>query len=130
VCSYQDWFYREKKIAYEEILNDVEGNEVKEKRYETVIDKDEPRIRLIPVENVRFHPSAEWTDPINTSPFLQILWPMYVKDIKERMKLGSASKTGETKWKPIADAEIQAVKTKTSTISRPPNRYRLTTLYG
>jgi len=111
VCSYQDWFYREKKIAYEEILNDVEGNEVKEKRYETVIDKDEPRIRLIPVENVRFHPSAEWTDPINTSPFLQILWPMYVKDIKERMKLGSASKTGETKWKPIADAEIQAVKT-------------------
>ena len=32
--------------------------------------KDTPRIDLIPAENIRIDPGANWTDPINTSPYV------------------------------------------------------------
>lgn len=59
---------------------------------------DRPKIDLLPVENIRFDPAASWVDPINTSPYVIRLIPMYVKDVKSRMKSG--------RWKALADAEI------------------------
>jgi hypothetical protein len=29
---------------------------------------DKPSISLVPIENLRFDPSASWIDPVNTSP--------------------------------------------------------------
>ncbi len=49
---------------------------------------DKPTIDLIPIENLRIDPSASWIDPVNTSPYLIHLIPMYVMDIKSRMKSG------------------------------------------
>ena len=51
--------------------------------------KDHPRIRLVPLENIRIDPSASWDDPINSSPYLIELIPMYVMDIKARMRDGN-----------------------------------------
>ena len=62
------------------------------------INRDRPNVTLIPRENFRYDPSADWTDPINTSPYLIWLRPMYVKDVKQRIKEG--------KWAPMADAQI------------------------
>jgi hypothetical protein len=61
---------------------------------------DHPVIELIPIENVRFDPAAKWTDPIGTSPYLIIINPLYVKDVKARMKAG--------KWKEYSDSEISS----------------------
>lgn len=60
---------------------------------------DEPRCTLIPLENIRFDPAADWTDPINTSPYLIWLIPMYVKDVKAKMAAG--------KWKTLSDAALK-----------------------
>lgn len=46
---------------------------------------DRPDIKLLPVENYRFDPAADWRDVVDSSPYFIILWPMYVKDVKARM---------------------------------------------
>jgi hypothetical protein len=61
VCSYQDW-----KINHAKGL-------------------DRPDVTLLPPENYRFHPAADWRDVVNTSPYFVILWPMYVKDVRAKM---------------------------------------------
>lgn len=81
VCSYQHWVYDAKKKI------------------------DKPVIDLLPVENLRIDPGANWADPINTSPYVIRLMPMYVKDVKARMtKLDP--KTQAPKWKTMTDAQI------------------------
>lgn len=66
---------------------------------------DRPCIRLVPVENIRFDPGASWTDPMGTSPYIIEMIPMYVKDVKQRMK-AMDSKTGEAKWKTLDESTI------------------------
>ncbi|MER2511289.1 MAG: hypothetical protein ABTQ25_02515, partial [Nitrosomonas ureae] len=61
--------------------------------------KDTPIIELIPRENFRFDPAADWTDPVGTSPYLIRLIPMRVRDVKLRMKQG--------RWLRIDDATIK-----------------------
>ena len=59
--------------------------------------EDRPDVDLIPVENLRIDPSAKWYDPVNTSPYIIHMIPMYVMDIRERMKKD---------WKPFSDSVI------------------------
>lgn len=105
VVSYQDWEYQTREVNY--IVEDEDGNEVDRLKTEEVI-KDKPRIRLIPIENVRISPNADWIDPINTSPGLIILWPMYVRDVKARMSKDFSSKTPEKRWQELNDNELLA----------------------
>jgi len=74
-------------------------------KYDAKKEIDQPCIDLIPIENFRFDPASDWTDPINSSPYLVWLIPMYFKDVKARMKTVDA-KTGAPKWKPLKDGEI------------------------
>lgn len=53
---------------------------------------DTPDVMLIPPENVRIDPASDWLDPVNTSPYVIIEIPMYVYQIKARMKSDKASK--------------------------------------
>jgi hypothetical protein len=53
---------------------------------ETETIEDKPVIDLIPVENIRIDPAAHWMDPINSSPYVIHLIPMYVCDVKEKME--------------------------------------------
>lgn len=71
VCSYQYWNY--------------DGT------------KDEPVIELVPIENIRIDPAADWIDPINSSPYVIQLIPMYVGDIKKKAQTIDP-KTGEPEW--------------------------------
>lgn len=59
---------------------------------------DRPAIDLIPVENFRFDPAADWRDPIGTSPYLIQVLPMYVKDVRKRGLEG--------KWRVLTDGEL------------------------
>jgi hypothetical protein len=63
-----------------------------------LVDKDRPEIRPLPIENVKFDPAADWRDPVESSPYLIIEWPMYVIDVKAKMKSGE--------WRTYDDAKI------------------------
>lgn len=47
--------------------------------------KDRPRVDLVPIENLRFDPASDWTDPVRSSPYLIQLIPMRVQEVKARM---------------------------------------------
>jgi hypothetical protein len=77
ICiSYQYWDYARRKI-------------------------DEPCVDLCPIENFRFSPGADWRNVVKTSPYLIQLIPMYVKDVKARMK--ARDPTALPKWKTVPD---------------------------
>lgn len=85
---------------------------------------DKPCIDLIPIENLRVDPAADWSDPIGTSPYIIHLMPMYVVDVKERMTRKD-DKTGRPIWKPVPDSVIRnAVQTMSDStaIVREKNR--------
>jgi hypothetical protein len=93
VCSYQYWeFNAAKKI-------------------------DRPCVKLRPIENIRFDPSADWTDPVNTSPYFIDMIPMYVKDVKARSKMIDP-KTGQPRWAPMTDGQLLAASSQYSEIVR------------
>ncbi len=75
-------------------------------RYNPKKNIDEPCVELLPVENFRFDPGADWTDPVNSSPYNIRLIPMYVKDVKARM----TGVTGKPKWHEATDAVILSAK--------------------
>jgi len=76
---------------------------------------DRPRVVLRPVENVRIDPGADWTDPVNSSPYIIDLVPMYVGNIKKMM----SDKTPEDKrWIELSEGEIQSAVKKSADTTR------------
>jgi len=84
--------------AYQDAM--VQGTVISHQgwEYDEVKGVDKPTVTLIPMENFRFDPAADWTDPVNTSPYNIWLIPMYVKDVKQRMRQG--------KWNMLSDAQM------------------------
>ena len=74
---------------------------------------DRPWVDLRPVENFRFSPGADWRDPVNTSPYLIDLLPMYIKDIEARTKVADG-KSGEAKWLPVTAEQMKTAAQKYS----------------
>jgi len=104
VASYQSWKYRQIEVE-EEIPSENLGESFKEKTFKVI--EDRPDIELIPVENIRIHPAANWVDPVNSSPYLLRLIPMYVIDVKNKMvKEEDSSKLDNTRWVALTDEEI------------------------
>jgi hypothetical protein len=62
--------------------------------------RDQPVVDLIPVENIRIDPGANWMDPINSSPYVIHMIPMYVMDVMEKMESGE--------WRTYGPGEIRA----------------------
>ena len=117
VCACIDWEYEEEKTR--EFSNDTEdettegddvdapqaGAETAPEAARKIV-TDRPTVELIPIENIRIDPAASWIDPVNTSPYIIHLMPMYVGDIKDRM-MQTDPKTGRPKWKPLSDNTIR-----------------------
>ena len=117
VCSYQYWKYKSnpKDPEYQPIMGengipqiDETGTPVMQmvKGSDKEVIQDEPCIDLIPVENIRFDPGADWTNPAKSSPYLIRMIPMYVCDLKSQMDNGD-DKTGK-KWKKLTDGQIRS----------------------
>lgn len=87
--SHQFWDYEERLIPevmldeFGEPMVDEEGNMLPSFRPELL--RDQPNIEMRPIENVRFSPAANWLDPLNDSPYVIDMIPMYVGDVKQRM---------------------------------------------
>jgi hypothetical protein len=71
---------------------------------------DKPVVDLFPVENLRIDPGANWIDPINSSPYIIHLIPMYVLDVKSKMASGA--------WRKMEDAVISSAGDSTSDSTR------------
>ena len=109
VVSYQHWEYKEKIIKKPTGMQIVGENGEYEDHFEeeVVVLSDKPVIELRPVENIRIDRASDWTDPINTSPFLIDMIPMYVIDIKEKME-NEDPKTGQPEWRKLTDDQIMS----------------------
>lgn len=66
--------------------------------------KDDLKIDLICPENFRFAPAADWRNPVESSPYLIELIPMFVTDVQERM----VSNGKEQPWFSYTENEIVA----------------------
>lgn len=114
VASYQHWKYKEKPTSsYEPVLDDLgqplvdeSGAEYFQEVAGTEVVEDKPCIELIPIENIRFDPGADWTDIVGTSPYVIRMVPMYVDSVRQMMKEADP-KTGAPKWKNYSDNEIR-----------------------
>jgi hypothetical protein len=132
VCSKQYWKFRqEPAVRYRPSMSagqyemDPESGEpvILEEEYMATVE-DKPWVELKQLENIRIHPAADWTDPVQTSPYLIDMVPMYVGEVKERM-LRLNTKTGQPVWFTLTDAQIQECVSSqydTTRMQRDPNR--------
>lgn len=97
VCITHQYWNLEREIGYVPEL-DEEGMPVYDEdgqmlgREETTYVKDEPVIDLIPPENIRFSPAADWREPLKSSPYIIHLIPMFKADVRVKMA------SGEWRW--------------------------------
>jgi hypothetical protein len=113
VCSYQYWHYKEKVSVVQEPLTDETGAQLEGpdgplfQQFEDVkVEKDEPCIQILPPEQFRFDPGADWLNVVETSPYFIRLVPKYVFEVKEMMER-TDRKTGQPQWKKFTDSEIR-----------------------
>lgn len=96
VCSKQWWEYRTKDVASREpvmiqgmhAIDEATGQPAYRDTTKKQTVRDRPQVTLYPIENVRFDPAADWTDVANSSPYLILMEPMRVADVKEQIKRG------------------------------------------
>lgn len=62
--------------------------------------EDRPVIDLIASENFMFDPGADWRDPVATSPYVIELIPMYLADVRQRIKKGD--------WNDVAESALRS----------------------
>jgi hypothetical protein len=93
VCvSHQYWEFEEQEESYINVdaqnkpVIDEEGNPVISKQKTSI--KDKPIIELISPENIRIDPASDWSDPIESSPYIIHLIPMYIQDVRQKMEDG------------------------------------------
>ena len=104
VASHQSWEYKE--------VEEVIGHEYDEftgrtyELYKTVVTLDKPKVRLVPAENIRMSPAADWLDPANSTPYLIELLPMYLGEVLDKIRSGKDSKSGEPSWRDIGEAML------------------------
>lgn len=70
--------------------------------------KDQPAIDLIPIENLRVDPAANWLDPVHSSPYVVYLIPMTVEQVLERMERDANPRTGAPAWKSLDETAIRS----------------------
>lgn len=92
VVSRQSWEYK-----YEDVVVQIDPEQGVE-FYKTVVQEDKPQIKLIPAENIRISPAADWIDPANSSPYFIELIPMYLGDVLDKIAKGESTKSGEPAW--------------------------------
>lgn len=100
VCAATDWDYKEATKYYDVLMSD--GSKRRQAVKQPVFDR--PNWRLIPIENMRFSPAANWMDIVNSSPYLIELRPTYICDIRDYMK----NKRARLKYRDLSDAQLMA----------------------
>jgi hypothetical protein len=116
VASKQYWEYEtveyKTKVTY--------SDDSVEEKSETVIVRDKPCVDIIPPENIRIDRAADWRDPINSSPFVIVMHPMYMYEVLEKMERPDEI-TGE-KWLDVGRESLAKASTREAWDSTRQNR--------
>lgn len=123
VCAYLHWRYEARTVSQpveyvDELgqpLLDETGQPIIGYQPEVEVSRDEPAIELLPPENYRFDPGANWLDVVGSSPYFIRMVPVYVGDVKARMRQADP-KTGQPAWRELSDGEIRQAKAEYDTI--------------
>ncbi len=115
VCSFNHWLKKTSRYKVKVPVFDENGQQLVDKKGDPQFEEEEraeilenrPDVDLFPFDHLRFHPAAKWVDPMNTSPFVIRMMPMYVCDIKARMKDTVPEKD---RWAQLTDEEIKKAK--------------------
>ena len=75
---------------------DYEGNE--KRRTQVTSIRDKPVIEVISPENLRIDPASDWADPLESTPYIIHLIPMYLQDVRGKMDSGE--------WNELSDGEL------------------------
>lgn len=106
VISKQMWNYQEvEEISEESFIRDgIDLGTVR--TVQKKVYKDHPDIILVPIENIRLSPAADWRDPINSSPYLIDREPFFVHEVLERA--GTGAQRGHTAWRNVTLDQIRS----------------------
>lgn len=107
VISCQEWQYQEAQIVDDE-YDDNTGSPTGNSRTRDKIIKDTATSRLVPVENLLIHPSCDWMDPINSSPFLVETIPFFANELAERISKARNYGTGVRYIREFSEQELLA----------------------
>lgn len=118
VCiTHQYWSYKEDTDivqAFDE--NNEPVVEVDEKgvahpmgQERVIVRDDSMHCNNVPPENFRFDPMCDWRDPVNTSPYLVYLMPIYANEALEMMETFDG-KTGRPTWNKYSLSELLATR--------------------
>lgn len=84
VISKQYWHYETKTQPVINVYDNGDGTESYEEGERRITKNDKPCVNLIALENLILDPASDWIDPINSSPYLIELVPMYVWEIQAK----------------------------------------------
>lgn len=108
ICSKQFWDLQDKEVQAPltdpmtgtPVLDSETGEPAMIKQLIKVVDK--PDIKLIPIENIRFDPAAEWVDVVNSSPYVIYMEPMRIMDVR--------AKIDKSEWENVDDNRLMAAR--------------------
>jgi hypothetical protein len=106
VISCQEWKYREAEIVEDEYDDQGQGTGNSRSKFKVV--QDTSSIRLVPIENLLLHPSCDWADPINSSPFLVETIPWFANELADRIKKSRSYGTGVKYIRDFTEQELLA----------------------
>lgn len=103
VISRQYWDYEVEEV--EEIRARRSEDGLMSAGHEIVrrVKHDRPMSRIVPIENIRISSASDWSDPMQTSPFIIEKRPYYLTDLRKRMQSNSLIPYREG----ISDAELR-----------------------
>jgi hypothetical protein len=97
------WEYANSEQSEENTEDKMMSGQLKKKPPESPRPRlDRPMCYLLPIEHFRFDPAAHWFDPVNTSPYIIEMMPMYVGDIREMV----ADEEGVIEWIEPTEAQL------------------------
>lgn len=102
-CSKQYWLQEHRKTGEEDVLvQDNDGTYVMRKRDVYALEVDRPDINLIPPENYVIDTSADWRNPVQSSGYFIVHWPMSIDEIKKKQNAPT------NPWKPLDEAILKS----------------------
>lgn len=107
VISKQVWERKTRRQAYADVFEEADGSITIDQGTEEIVISDKPRIDLLPLENVRLDPAADWTDPVNSSPYFIELCPVYIHELLEGMDRTNP-RTGKPEYRRYEPGVLQA----------------------
>lgn len=109
VVSKQGWKFTERpRLTAGRPVMQKDGTYVVDAAGSMEVVADYPTVDLVPLENIRLHPGADWRDPIQGSPYIIELVPMTVAEVRRMAKEEDPLNPGEMLYREVDNIVLRA----------------------